>query len=69
MTQAEDLSNEHRVSKMTLIGRWNYHNEVGAQLPIPAIRVVYAKPGTLPAEASVENTRAVIDHMLEVLKT
>jgi hypothetical protein len=64
MTQAESLWNEHRVSEMTLIGRWNYHNELGAQFPIPAIRVVYAKAGTLPAAAIVDDARAVIDHML-----
>jgi hypothetical protein len=64
MTQAEGLWNEHRVSEMTLIGRWNYHNELGAQFPIPAIRVVYAKAGTLPAAAIVDDAKAVIDHML-----
>jgi hypothetical protein len=33
-------------------------------LTIPAIRVVYAKAGTLPAAAVVEDAKAVIDHML-----
>jgi SAM-dependent methyltransferase len=64
MTQAEGLWNEHRVSEMTLIERWNYHNELGAEFPIRAIRVVYAKAGTLPAAAVVEDAKAVIDHML-----
>jgi hypothetical protein len=64
MTQAEGLWNKYRVSEMTLIERWNYHNELGAEFPIPAIRVVYAKAGTLPAAAIVEDATAVIDHML-----
>ena len=34
---------------MTLVQRWNYHNELGAQFPIAPVRVVYAKAGTLLA--------------------
>jgi hypothetical protein len=48
---------------MTLIGRWNYHDELGVQFPIPALRVVYAKAGTLPA-ACIVRDRQVIDHKL-----
>jgi hypothetical protein len=48
---------------MTLIDRWNYHNELGAQFPIPRLRVVYAKAGTLPAACLVRD-EAIIDHML-----
>jgi hypothetical protein len=48
---------------MTLIERWNFHNELGAQLPIPRLRVVYAKAGTLPAACLVRD-EAIIDHML-----
>ena len=48
---------------MTLIDRWNYHNELGAQFPIPQLRVVYAKAGTLPAACLVRD-EAIIDHML-----
>ena len=48
---------------MTLIDRWNYHNELGAQFPIPALRVVYAKAGTLPAACLVRDT-SIIDHKL-----
>lgn len=43
---------------------WNYHNELGAQFPIPPLRVVYAKAGTQPAACVVQNRDAVIDHML-----
>jgi hypothetical protein len=48
---------------MTLIDRWNFHNELGAQFPIPPLRVVYAKAGTLPAACLVLD-QSVIDHML-----
>jgi hypothetical protein len=64
MGEAEAQWNEHGVSDMKLAERWNYHNELGAQFPIRPIRVVYAKAGTLPAAAIVEDGRAVIDHML-----
>jgi hypothetical protein len=49
---------------MTLVGRWNYHNELGSQFPIAALRVVYAKAGTLPAASLLRDPRAVIDHKL-----
>jgi hypothetical protein len=41
MSAAEAIWNANAESgKMTLIDRWNYHNELGAQFPIPALRVV-----------------------------
>jgi hypothetical protein len=50
MRQAEAVWQSHAESGvMTLIDRWNYHNELGAQFPIKPLRVVYAKAGTLPA--------------------
>ena len=64
MAQAETMWAKHSANETTLIGRWNYHNELGAQFPIAPIRVVYAKAGTLPAAAIVEDRRVVIDHML-----
>jgi hypothetical protein len=64
MTEAETLWQENGVSDMTLVGRWNYHNELGSQFPIASIRVVYTKAGTLPTAAIIEDKTAVIDHML-----
>jgi SAM-dependent methyltransferase len=49
---------------MTLVQRWNYHNELGAQFPIAPMRVVYAKAGTLPAACIIRDTSFVIDHKL-----
>jgi hypothetical protein len=64
MTAAESVWNENSESgTMTLLERWNYHNELGAQFPIAPLRIVYAKAGTLPA-ACVIRDNFVIDHML-----
>ncbi|HEX4077498.1 MAG TPA: N-6 DNA methylase [Rhizomicrobium sp.] len=49
---------------MTLIGRWNYHNELGAQFPIARLRVVYPKSGSQPASCLVRDRRTVIDETL-----
>jgi hypothetical protein len=48
---------------MTLIGRWNYHNELGAQFPLAPLRVAYAASGTNPA-ACILKEPAVIEHSL-----
>ena len=49
---------------MSLVQRWNYHNELGAQFPIPALRVVYSKAGTQPAACLLRDRAGVVDHML-----
>ncbi len=64
MRAAEKVWDTYAYSKMTLIERWNYHNELGAQFPISDLRVVYAKAGSLPASTIVRHGSAVIDHML-----
>jgi hypothetical protein len=64
MRTTEKCWRDNAESEMTLRERWNYHNELGAQFPIPPLRVVYAKAGTLPAAAIVRNSNAVIDHKL-----
>jgi hypothetical protein len=51
-------------SSMTLIERWNYHNELGAQFPIPRLRVVYAASGTIPAACLLRGSAAVIEHAI-----
>jgi len=50
--------------KLTLSERLNYHNELGAQFPIPALRVIYAKSGTQPAACLLRDGEGVVDHML-----
>jgi hypothetical protein len=64
MMKAEKLWNANAESgSMTLIGRWNYHNELSAQFPLAPLRVVYAASGTNPA-ACVLKEPAVIEHSL-----
>ena len=64
MKQAEAIWKANAESgSMTLIDRWNYHNELGSQFPIAPLRVVYAKAGTLPAACLVRDN-SVIDHKL-----
>jgi hypothetical protein len=65
MSAAEATWKEHSQSgSMTLIDRWNYHNELGAQFPLRPLRVVYAASGTIPAACIVAKSNAVIEHKL-----
>ena len=65
MRQAEAVWKANAESgTMTLTGRWNYHNELGAQFPIAPIRFVYAASGTNPAACVLRDTSAVIEHVL-----
>lgn len=64
MAKAEALWSAHAESgEMTLIERWNYRNELGAQFPSSQIRVLYAASGTQPA-AAVAAEVGVIEHGL-----
>jgi len=65
MARAEAAWNANAESgSMTLTGRWNYHNELGAQFPIGRLRLVYAASGTIPAACLVTDQRAVVEHKL-----
>jgi len=65
MKKAEKVWNENAESgDMTLIGRWNYHNELGAQFPLSHIRVLFAASGTVPAALVLRDGRPVIEHNL-----
>jgi hypothetical protein len=65
MAFAEEVWNSNSESAtMTLVDRWNYHNELGAQFPISRLRVVYAASGTLPAACVLYDSSAVIEHKL-----
>ena len=64
MQAAEKLWNTSAYSNLTLVERWNYHNELGAQFPIPTLRVLYAASGTLPAACVIQDDRAVVEHAL-----
>lgn len=65
LSAAESVWNENSESgTMKLVQRWNYHNELGAQFPIPEFRVVYAASGTIPAACALRQSSAVIEHGL-----
>ncbi len=64
LRSAEPVWREHSADRMSLVERWNYHNELGAQFPISPLRVVYSKAGTHPAACILRHDSGVIDHML-----
>lgn len=65
MSKAEAVWKAYAESgTMTLVGRWNYHNELGAQFPIAPLRVVYAASGSLPAACLLRDPRGVVEHKL-----
>ena len=65
MRKAEAAWAAHAESgAMTLVERWNFHNELGAQFPVPNYRVLYSKAGTQPTACVLSNQTAVIDHKL-----
>ena len=63
MSAAESVWNGHRPSEISLIEQFNYYGKLASQFPIPRLRVVYAKAGTLPAACLVRDS-AIIDHKL-----
>ena len=65
MSAAEAIWNANAESgSMRLTDRWNYHNELGAQFPIPRLRVAYAASGTIPAACVLRASATVIEHKL-----
>ncbi len=65
MSSAEAIWKANAESgSMMLVDRWNYHNELGAQFPIPRLRVVYAASGTIPAACLLRGSEAVIEHAI-----
>lgn len=65
MRSAEEAwSKSKSADEMSLIGRWNYHNELTSQFPVTALRVVYSKSGTVPAATVVRNRSAIAENTL-----
>ncbi len=64
MTKVEQIWEKHKKSPMSLTERLDYHAGLAVQFPIPAIRVVFAASGTLPAAALLKDRRAVVEHKL-----
>jgi hypothetical protein len=62
--QRETVWEANKTSKLNLTGQLDYYGKLSSQFPIAALRLVYAKAGTLPAACLVEDDQGVIDHML-----
>jgi hypothetical protein len=68
LRRTESLWNENArkdtagVPNMTLITQLDYMRKLSQQLPGKAIRVAYAKAGTLPAAVIVEQAEVIVDH-------
>ena len=63
MQAAEATWDQYRTSSESLAEQFNHHGKLASQFPIPRLRMVYAKAGTLPAACLVRD-EAIIDHML-----
>jgi hypothetical protein len=61
---AERLWEEHGASGVSLARQLDYYGKLSAQFPTPALRVVYAGSGALPAAAVIRDDRFVIEHAL-----
>ncbi|RIA47457.1 N-6 DNA methylase [Dichotomicrobium thermohalophilum] len=61
MENAEAAWNANKTSDMFLVDRWNYHNELGAQFPVPSLRVAYATSGKIPAAVVLADSSAIVE--------
>lgn len=64
LRRAELMWNTHRPSEITLGEQLDYYAKLSSQFPLSALRVVYAKAGTLPAACLLRDETAVVDHKL-----
>jgi hypothetical protein len=66
MKDAETVWDDHKSksSKLSLIEQLDYFGKLSAQMPLPAIRVIYAASGTLPAAAILKDKSAIVEHSL-----
>lgn len=64
LKKAETVWDKHSSQSMKFVEQINYYGKLNSQFPIPPVRVVYAKAGTMPAAAIVSNHQAVVDHKL-----
>jgi hypothetical protein len=65
MRKAErDWDANRRSEKMKLAQLFDYFGQLSAQFPIPRLRVVYSKAGTLPAACLIRDAKAVVENTL-----
>jgi hypothetical protein len=63
MQAAESIWDQYKTSSESFAEQLNHHGKLASQFPIPALRVVYAKAGTLPAACLVRDN-SIVDHKL-----
>jgi len=65
LEEAESLWNAHSKADMLFLERLDYYKKLSSQFPIPKLRVVYSKSGTLPCAAVLrESDSCIVDHKL-----
>ena len=64
LTQVEELWDEHGSGARPFRDQINYIGQLAGQFPLPPLRVVYTKSGTLPAAALLRDEGAVVDQKL-----
>src|SRR5665213_3954218 len=64
MRSAERVWDDYKSMPLPLTGQFNFYGKLGAQYPIPELRVVYSKAGTQPAACILRDGAGVIDHKL-----
>jgi SAM-dependent methyltransferase len=64
LADAERVWTKHGKKRRTLLEQLNYYDQLTAQLPPAAVRVVYAASGAQPAVAVLEDPAAVVEHGL-----
>jgi hypothetical protein len=64
MRKAEAVWDAYKVADLSLAEQFDYYGKLGAQFPMPALRIVYAKAGNQPAACILRADPGVIDHKL-----
>lgn len=64
LEQCEELWSAHGEGTRSFADHLNYFDQLLSQFPLRKLRVVYAKSGTKPAAAIIEDDTAVFDHVL-----
>jgi hypothetical protein len=64
LEQCEELWSAHGEGTRSFADHLNYFDQLLSQFPLRKLRVVYAKSGTKPAAAIIEDDTAVFDHKL-----
>jgi len=60
----ESLWSAHGTEKRSFAEQLDFFEQLSSQFPVAKLRVIYGKAGTNPAAAMLQDTTAIIDHML-----